>query len=329
MRIDIIQERLSILSKIKDNFLLKEMQRKLLPESTPNYLSMPANVDPSLQITQLQHFVENDLEEFIEKCKQVLPYFSEEDEISIDTGYLTDHARGFLDLITYLSEKGFYTAEQLGQPINFWSGKIAMDKAFDDPNALSAIQIPALAVMIDVTRAIFHITEKQNYDHFTMILTRAFLRVFAQSATGIANVYIDSQKISELPGLTVGGFFWEIELPTLMKLYKAGVVSDIQLHFYDSTHTVWQSPISIFSTEARKLPVYRRHFHPLDFSENKNLFLRDGLSTPEIEAWKISSARPALSYGRLKQIGIFWQEKLRTVDTKCDERSCVKAGHKI
>lgn len=244
------------------------------------------------------------LDIFLQQCQSILPIFSTKDRDSLGTTYLTTTAREFLTLFAFLDENGIRTAKHFNKPLNFWSGEIAKKKALDIQTELSDSEVPAIAAMFDIVSAM-QILQKKCCEHIAL-LNAAISRVFALHATGVANVYLTSEKATEEAGFTVSNAFWNAELPMLMLLHKAKMLTDIQIHLYDHNKKLWKNPVSLFTSDGALIPIRRRCLHPLDHKEHANRFKSNNMTADERKNWQNSMARPAISYGKLKAITMKW-----------------------
>lgn len=285
--------------------LQSTMLKKLNPLTPWSYVaSIPYGLSCEQVIRGINYFAFNKIDELITLCGEVLPYFSYEDMISIGTSTPTENAQKFVDIFAYLVINGFPGPYDFGaKSLNFWSGKIGKEKAYASAEAISDGNIPAIAAMYDICRAIRLLQGK--HDDFINLLISSISRLYAAHSIGVVHVYISSDKTSEMPGLLANNNFWNSELPTLRNLLQRNLINDIQIHTYDHYKNKWNKPFSIDSTEALDLPIRHRSIHPLDNPSHADRFQTFFMN--ETKNWQASEARPEISYGGLLKICGIWR----------------------
>lgn len=301
-----LKDRAAIIEEIKVN-LKDKMQSKLDENVRWTYISPPSGTNKDELKHAISFFINNNLEEFIELCLDVLPYINEKDLESIGKVNFSLFANKFMDLFNYLEEKGFPCAREYKKPLNFWSGIEAQKKALGSEVEISDSKVTAIAAMFDVISVFHAVLNNANYG----ALTAAVSRIFATYARGDVNVYISPAKATETPGFSVPNNFWNAELPTLMALKDRSLIKDIKINIFDQKNDVWKQPISLFSDEANNLPIRRRHYHFLDGKEIEDRFLKVNveMTSAEKEKFFYSKERPFITYGRLKHIAHIWRER--------------------
>ena len=200
------EERKNILELHLKKCLELKMRTKIDSATPWNYLNFPESDMKTKGLAVMRSFIDDHLDAFIKRCITVLPYFSKVDSDSIGTNNHTPIAASFIDLLSYLEENGFPGPKQFAKPLNFWSGSVARVKAFQDTHGVSDSGLPSISVMFDLCKSIHDI--QGNYDFYILTLSTAISRVFAMHARGVANVYLNSEKISEEAGLTSHNGFW-------------------------------------------------------------------------------------------------------------------------
>lgn len=290
-------------------YLKKIMLTKLDENTYWTYINVPEGRKKSDVKSAIRTFIENNLDDFIQLCGEVLPYFSQQDSESIGSAHPTKNAVKFMELFSYLEEKGFPGPKQFNKPVNFWSGTIAQHKALSLSEHLSDSKIPVISAMFDVCGSILRV--QQKYDDYISLLTSAVARIFASYAFDEANVYISSEKQLEHPGLTVSNIFWLAELPTLMRLYDRKKITDIIIHNYNAKQHTWEPGISLFSESGLATPIRRKYIHPLDDASLSDRFKRVSMSDESRKHWIKSEPRPSITYGALKRIAHEWAERTK------------------
>lgn len=276
------------------------MLQKLDERTRGHYVMIPDNGERDQALAAMRDFIETKLDDFINRCADVLPFMTERDADSIGTLSQTKVASEFLELFGYLEKHGFYGVRIFNKPINFWSGRVAMRAALNASNELSDSQVPAICVMFDVCQVIRN--SQGRYDDYITLLTSSVSRVFASSTLHNPNIYVSSEKEAEMTGFTTPNNFWLAELPALMALYSRGVIQDITINLYDHVLGIWRVGVSLFSREGQMIPVYRRSKHELDEDAHSDRFKTQAMSETDVEKWKASAPRPSIAFGKLGSI---------------------------
>ena len=309
-----IEIRSSIISSIKP-FLQAEMRKKLDPSARWSYCHLSETDAANDSFNQMHGFIDYHLDDFISRCTRVLPYLMHIDIESIGTESLTPIAKEFIALFDHLEKNGFAGVSAFDERITFWSGQVAKKKVIALDDEISDSKVPAVSVMFDVCRAIHQAQKK--YDDYITLLTCATSRVFATNASEAVNVYISSEKVSELPGFTVPNNFWLAELPTLRHLYQRGIISDIIINLYNQHTGQWDSGVSLFSAEGANIPVYRRNRHRLDGGIDTGRFKSLNMSEDDRRQWINAKSRPYITYGKLtgfaKTLALVWRNRSKQV----------------
>lgn len=287
-------------------FCLK--QKLLAKQHSEQVFIVPNNKNKAEMLTNLKELAEQYLDDFLTQCSAALPAFSENDLASLHF-VPTVNAKHFIELLNFLAKKGIPTPQDYQQPFNFWCGQVARQKALSVNGTLCDSQIPAIAILFDVVKSIQEIQGK--CDDYIVLLNSAVSQLYARAARDEVNVFINSDKDSEIAGLTVGNAFWNAELATLQLLYKKGMVKDIYLYTYHHTEQQWNKPLSFKLNEWDKLPIRRRSMHSLDDKSYAATFKKPNMTDEEIKAWKKSAARPALTFGSMRHIAFQWQFKAK------------------
>lgn len=343
--VDVTRE--NVLS-IKDD-LKQVMLAKLSPSERWSYTAIfdkdkggPITPDEkAAKIAQMKSFIEGpDFEKFIEKTANVLSNLSKEDTASLGTANPSKGAQALLGLISDLESKGFPMTD--GKPINFWSGTEGRKQAFASPT-LSDSDCPALCVLFDVCEKVQKIEAKQSQSlddrHLYSLLPQALSKVYASYATGQVNVYMASDKGSELSGLTSDNNFGEAELGTLQSLLQSGKIQGISVHTYKApglergpdgkagTLTVpgsWKDPVELNSKNAddllkiiRRTP-YEANWDPTNKhglkDADKTVFPPTSFNKGAFESFQKSEPRSAINLGRLRNMAVEWRSA--TIEAK-------------
>lgn len=285
---------------------LKESMLKRLDEmQEPAYIHIPKSFDKCEYISKIRYFLDNGLQEFLNRCSQIVPCLTDQDVQSLGSFQLTPRAREFVSLFDHLERSGFPGQRVLDRPINFWSGKVAEDRTYRAQDEISIRNFLPTYFMNNIC----HKIQKEN-PHEKEIVHRFYLAIskcYSTAASGNVNVYISSDKISESPGFNVPNFFWEAELPVLQMLVHRGIVQDIQIHLYDHIKKAWNDPVSFFSKEGSHISVHRRSVHPLDNPSTVDRFLRDPIAEEDYEKWKETQPRPEITINSLKKVTNHWR----------------------
>lgn len=302
-----IERRRAVIAQLETP-LREMMLQKLNPDVRWSYLNFPEGRNRATSKLAMQQFIENNLPEFIARCQAVLPQLTELDAESLSQKKLTENAQQFIDIFAWLETVGFLGIRDFGQPINFWCGEEARQYATTRQNEVSDSRIPSIALMFDVCRLI-HRAQNQ-YDDYIMLLGFCVSRFYTSHASNDVNIYLSSDKLSELPGLTVNNHFWMAELPALMAMHRRGLVTDIKINLHDQV-AGWLSPVSLFLDRGQQIPIRRRDSHSLDSSEHLDRFKNHLISSHQILEWRQSKARPMIRYGALKRIAQEWRNRAR------------------
>ncbi|HET9843772.1 MAG TPA: hypothetical protein VFP93_03850, partial [Gammaproteobacteria bacterium] len=293
-----------------ENDLRAEMIKKLNPSEKWNYCTfLPGDNQQAIK-DQMLKFLNNDLGSFLQASSDILVNFTQADADSIGSGKETSNALKFIDLMKGLEKSGFNGTRNM--PINFWSGNIGRTRAHLNPQQeFSDSEVTSLVVLFDLCGLIqkFESKSAQQDPNFkktlSSLLPEALSKLYANEARGNVNVYMASDKLSELSGLTAGNNFWNAELPTLQSLLHLGKVKAILVHTYDHATKSWKSPVNINDREADVINIVRRCSHPgsgkLPADTDPQLFVQDR-SQKEYEVWcNTASARSLIQLGKLRK----------------------------
>ncbi len=246
------------------------------------------------------YLTRKEFDQFYNKLTKVLKKFDEKDMNTIGTGKESPAAKEWLDCFRWLEEHGLQHVQK--EPINFWSGSAAKRKA-RRARSCSDSDIPAIRAMFRLTGAVWNHEAKTNRDHLTTILPNAVSAAYASRATGVANVYVSSDKKSEpFAGLTIGNNFWLGELPILQRMVKSGQVEKILIH--RKTPGGWKGPIDFNDFDASKHIIVRRREAQEGDKHPEAFYPKKQMTKKQLNEWKETSpARPATTLGKLRSIG--------------------------
>lgn len=244
----------------------------------------------------------------------VLDGLHQEDIESLRSQQSTPKAQEFVSLFDFLEERGFPSYQDIGKPVVFWSGKVAMDLSFHEKDKVSIRHFLSTHLMNALCHEmLLEFPDKKQELYFFYF---GISSIYARFSSGSVDVYISSDKTSESPGLHAGNFFWEAELPMINKLFQDGIVHDIKFHFYDEKTGTWDFPISFFSEQGEDILVRRRHAHQIDPLHTHGLFLTDAMPSDHYEQWKQSDPRPCTKVGFLRKLGRHWKERAQQQSLK-------------
>jgi hypothetical protein len=301
------------LNQLKRSNLKNNMLAKLNPLVPWSYCSSKTSPD---NLLKMRTFLENNLDDFIDKCIEVLPYLTQNDSDSLSSGQLTEHAEKFLGLVRLLEEHGFAHPKIGINPgefvINFWSGMKGREKAHAQANELSDSSVPSVCLLFDICSEIQKAEHQDNYLHLSSVLPEIISRVYASKAQGVVNVYVSSDKNSEDPGLKIGNNFWSAELPILQFLKQNKKVSKVNIHLYHPLNNQWEV-IDFHSKKSSYIPILRRTAHTV-ISHSKDDIKKFEYYRPEQEFKKwceISEPRRVTSVGRMRFFASTWRRNAK------------------
>lgn len=270
--------------------------QKFLPPSTSNNIKM-----------KRQSFLTNKVTNFLDRCATLLPFITDKDLTTLGTPLPSKRIKELYLLLAFLRDNGFETTEDIPLDMVFWSGSIAKEVVKRRPDLCSDMDVPALCALFAISSACHE--QLGQFDAFNLHLGNIISKLYASRVTGIAHLFISSNKRSELPGLESVNHFWHAELGQLHLSQQQGRVSDIFIHCYNHHKEQWLKPLRLSSeTDRQKLLIRRREFHPtLDRPDKKGCFKSFDKSDETRAAWEASEPRPSISYERL----LFFAKKFK------------------
>lgn len=267
---------------------------------------LPQAASPIAELKR-QHFMAVGLGAFLSSCAELFPYITDEDLATLGSEFPSTRMEELYALMHLLRDNGFDAPEDIPQDIVFWSGSVAKEAVKRRPDLCGDMDIPLFCALFSISTACLR--SLGRYDVFNLHLGRIISQLFASEVTGIAHVYISSDKVSELPGLESANNFWHAELAQLQLGRSQGRISDIYIHRYNHQTSEWLKPLKLSSEEdKKKLLIRRREFHPiLDEEGTRGCFKSQDKTAQKKVEWAASEPRPSISYERL----CFFAQKLK------------------
>ena len=184
----------------------------------------------------------------------------------------------------------------------FWAGINARKKAIAEVNYKTDTSYLILTVLFNICYKL--LTCKIYSQEKLTDISFAISRIYASQTTGIAKIFISSDKPTESVGWTIGTNLWEAELPVLWNLYHRRVIKDIQLYIDNGIlgNSNWNNGISIINYNCISLPIYRRTWHSLDSPDTKSSFVVPGMVQSDYDQWRLTAPRKFITTTRLKVI---------------------------
>ena len=294
--------------------LQKNLERGLDPTSRDHYMHCPPGITEEALSHRLRSFISSDLPEWLRLIQEVIQDLTEEDVESLGSHRATPNAEKLMELYHFLEIHGIPGTREFNQPLNLWSGTESMKKAAADETTRCDSKIPAISMMFCLSASIKETLGKRT--DLNRLLENASSKILCLNASGITNVYINSDKISESAGFTLNNNFWSVELTTLQRLLAEGKIPDVHFHLYDHLEKKWLAPKSLMRQEACDIPLRRRDaylFSHESLSETPfdPRFKRLNMRKEEVDAWTHSAPRPALTFGQLQKIAGQFKAKVK------------------
>ena len=188
----------------------------------------------------------------------------------------------------------------------FWAGINARERAMIEPNYKTDNSYGIISLLFNFCSKL----KTCGFDALQLTnISFAISRIYAAQTTGIAKIFISSDKPSEKTGLTVGTNLWEAELPVLWNLYHRGIITDIQLYIDDGVlyNSKWMSGVSMINDKIN-IPIYRRTWHYLDNDNTKSSFVQANMIKADYDKWRETPPRKAITTTKLKSIIMKWKK---------------------
>jgi hypothetical protein len=294
--------------------LQKNLERGLDPTGRDHYMHCPPGITEEELSHRLRSFISSHLREWLRLIEDVIPHLTEKDVESMGSDRATPNAEKLMGLYHFLETHGVPGAREFNQPLNLWSGTESMKRAAADETTRCDSKIPAISMMFCLSASIKETLGKRT--DLNRLLENASSKILCLNASGITNVYINSDKISESAGFTLNNNFWSVELTTLQCLLAEGRIPDVHFHLYNHLEKAWLAPRSLARKEACDIPLRRRdaylfsHEH-LSEAPSDPRFKRLNMKKEEVDAWTHSAPRPALTFGQLQKIAARFKTKVK------------------
>ena len=187
----------------------------------------------------------------------------------------------------------------------FWAGMNARERAMAEPEYKTDVSYNILNVLFNLCSKLKTVNLLCDLTYISFAISK----IYASQTTGIAKIFISSDKPSEKTGYTVGTNLWEAEFPVIWNLYHSGTITDIQLYIDDGIlyNSKWRNPISIVNDNVN-LPIYRRSWHYLDDETTRSSFVLPNMVRADYDKWRTTRPRNFITTTKLKSIILKWRK---------------------
>lgn len=284
---------------------------KTLKTMQKHYLDSVAELLPEARSFEVKEqrelFLSQELDDFLDCVAKLFPFITEDDLITLGSDRPSQKMIALQELLLRLDRNGFASLRTLEKTGVFWSGQMAKKLIAQREDLCSDMHVPAFCLLFALSTACRK--QQGGFEPFNLHLGNIISKLYASHVSGVAHVYISSDKDSELPGLECINHFWHAELGQCQLGVQQGRVSDILIHRYDHHKAEWLAPLSLLNSEDQKaLAIRRRSYHPLDKLAHKVLFKPQEKVGEARLQWRESAPRPEISYAKLR----FFACKLKT-----------------